>query len=161
MRGGFLVRGSEAEVLTRDLDSVTSLLADPEHTGGVLTANRALLRAGSAGAPPHYHERSDELLYVIDGELEVLLGEDIVTLGAGDLLQIAPYMPHAFAPVRGKDADVMFIFTPGTPRFNYYRLLDRFHAGEATSEDILASQNEFDNHYLDVPMWTKRDGEGG
>lgn len=161
MRGGYLVRGTEAEVLTRDLDSVISLLADTEHTGGALTASRSLLRAGSGGAPPHYHERSDELLFVIDGELEVLRGEDIVTLGAGDLLQIPPYMPHAFAPIRGQDADVIFIFTPGMPRFNYYRLLDRFHAGEATSEDILASQNEFDNHYLDIPMWTNRDGDCG
>lgn len=57
-----------------------TLLADPENTGGLLTSNRSLMRAGSEGAPPHYHRRSAELFFVLNGRLTVLLDEDVVTL---------------------------------------------------------------------------------
>ncbi|MDI1463031.1 cupin domain-containing protein [Catellatospora sp. KI3] len=157
MRGGVLVRAGEAERLTRDPGSVITLLADAPHTGNVLTSNRSLLKAGSPGAPPHFHERSDEILFMLGGELEVLLGEEIVTLNQGDLLIVPPYMPHAFAPAPGTDADVLFLFTPGPARFEYYRLLDRFHAGQATAEDIKAAQEQYDNHHLlSAPQWTDR-----
>ncbi|MBV1852667.1 cupin domain-containing protein [Catellatospora tritici] len=156
MRGGVLVRAGEAEKLTRDPGSVVTLLADAPQTGNVLTSNRSLLKAGSPGAPPHFHERSDEIFFLLDGELEVLLGEEIITLYRGDLLIVPPYLPHAFAPAPDTDADVLFLFTPGPARFEYYRLLDRFHAGLATAADIKASQERYDNHFLSAALWTDR-----
>jgi hypothetical protein len=32
----------------------------------------------------------------------------------------------------------------------------RFRAGEATAAAITASQYEFDNHYVNAPLWTGR-----
>ena len=82
------------------------------------------MRAGSAGAPPHRHQRSAELFFVLDGALDVLLEDRIVTLEQGDLLVVPPGVTHAFAPPADRDADVLFVFTPGTARADYYRLLD-------------------------------------
>jgi mannose-6-phosphate isomerase-like protein (cupin superfamily) len=148
-----LQRPAAAEILDGDPGSLITLLADPEHTGGRLTSNRSLMRAGSEGAPPHYHRRSAELFFVLGGRLTVLLDEDIVTLEAGDLLVVPPGMPHAFAPTADTDADVLFVFTPGTARFEYFRLLDRAHRGEARWELISETQDRFDNHYVDSPIW--------
>lgn len=120
--GAVLVRAAEAEALESDPGSVITLLADTDITGGLLTSNRSLLRDGSDGAPPHYHERSAELFFMLGGALQVLLGDQVVTLQQGDLLVVPPGLPHAFAPAPGSDADVLFVFTPGTARFDYYRL---------------------------------------
>jgi mannose-6-phosphate isomerase-like protein (cupin superfamily) len=148
-----LTRAAAAEVLDGDPGSLITLLADPESTGGLLTSNRSLMWAGSEGAPPHYHHRSAELFFVLDGRLRVLLDEDVVTLEQGDLLVVPPGMPHAFAPTADTDADVLFVFTPGTARFEYFRLLDRAHRGEAGWELIGQTQNRFDNHYVESPIW--------
>lgn len=43
--------------------------------------------------------------------------------------------------------------SPGTARFDYYRLLDRVHRGEADPQEIADSQDRFDNHYVDSPVW--------
>ena len=148
-----LQRRAAAEILDGDPGSLITLLADPEHTGGRLTSNRSLMRAGSDGAPPHYHRRSAEVFFVLDGRLMVLLDEDIVTLEASDLLVVPPGMPHAFAPPADTDADVLFVFTPGTARFEYFRLLDRAHRGDVGWERISETQDRFDNHYVDSPVW--------
>lgn len=152
------VRGQAVEVLRGDPGSVITLLADPEQSGGALTSNRSLLRRGSAGAPPHFHERSAEMFYVLGGALDVLVHDRISTLRCGDLLVVPPRVPHAFAPAADTDADVLVVFTPGTSRFEYYRLLDRLHRGQASPQDITESQERFDNHYVDSPVWQSRRG---
>lgn len=156
-----LVRAGEAEVLDGDPSSVITLLADTDTTGGRLTSNRSLMRAGSEGAPPHYHERSAELFFMLDGRLDVLLDEQIVTLARGDLLVVPPGVRHAFAPTADSDADVLYVFAPGTARSDYFRLLDKAHRGEASWELIAETQQRFDNHYVDSPVWAAARTNGG
>jgi hypothetical protein len=48
---------------------------------------------------------------------------------------------------------VLFVFTPGMDRFDYYRLLDRVHRGEAEPREIGESQERFDNHYVENALW--------
>lgn len=155
-RPAHLLRAGAAEVLDGDPGSVITLLVDADSTAGVLTSHRSRMRAGSDGAPPHYHERAGELFYMLDGRLDVLLEDRIVTLERGDLLVVPPRMPHAFAPPVDSDADVLFVFAPGTERFEYYRLLDRAHRGEAGWDAIAETQDRFDNHYVDSPVWASR-----
>ncbi|MDI6099502.1 cupin domain-containing protein [Actinoplanes sp. NEAU-A12] len=151
-----LVRAAQAEVLDSDPTSVITLLLDPEHTGGALTSNRTLLKDGTAGAPPHLHTRSGELFFVLDGALEMLVGDELHTLRQGDALFVAPNTPHAFAPAAGQDADFLVVITPGKPRFDYYRLLDKVHQGEATWQQVGETQDHYDNHYVDSPVWANR-----
>lgn len=147
-----LVRAAEAETLTTR-NNLTTLLADSGDTAGRLTVNRATLEEGAVGSPPHFHARATEFFYVLDGTLDVLLGEEMHTLGAGDFLAVPPVMPHAFAPAAGARADALVVFTPGMDRFEYYRLLDRVTRGEADPEEIKASSERFDNHYVESPVW--------
>jgi quercetin dioxygenase-like cupin family protein len=151
-----LVRAAHAEVLDSDPASVITLLLDPEHTGGALTSNRTLLKHGTDGAPPHLHTHSGELFFVLDGALEMLVGPDLHTLHKGDALFVPPNTPHAFAPADGQDADFLVVITPGKPRFDYYRLLDQVHRGEATWQEVSETQDRYDNHYVDSPVWTGR-----
>jgi mannose-6-phosphate isomerase-like protein (cupin superfamily) len=150
-----LTRSAGAEVLDGDPGSVITLLADASGTGGALNSHRSLFRDGFDGAPPHYHERSAELFFVLSGALQVLLDEEIVTLHEGDFLVVPPGLPHAFAAAPGSDADVLFVFGPGVERFDYYRLLDRIHRGDGSWQEIHDTQQRFDNHYVDRPVWAE------
>jgi mannose-6-phosphate isomerase-like protein (cupin superfamily) len=155
---GTLVRAADAEVLDNDPKGSIALLVDAEAAGGVLTSHRSTFERGSGGAPPHYHKRSAELFYVLGGSLQVLLGDEVVTLDPGDFLLIPPNTPHAFAPPAGAEAEVLFAFAPGVPRDDYYRLLDRVYSGDADPEEIQETQERFDNYYLESATWTQARG---
>lgn len=151
-----LVRAAEAETVIDGPTSLITLLADAPETGGAVTINRATLDVGSAGAPAHTHTRASESFFVLDGELQVLVDGRIVDLRKGDFLLVPPGTVHAFAPPHGKAADVLVVFTPGMRRFDYYRLLQRVHTGEAAVADIATSSEEFDNHYASSDLWAAR-----
>ena len=78
----WIVRDAEAEQVQDGEFSRIILLADGEHTGGGLTVNRARLEVGSPGAPSHRHLHATETIFVIDGSLDVLVGEEVSALGA-------------------------------------------------------------------------------
>jgi uncharacterized cupin superfamily protein len=148
-----LTRADEAEVIAGG--SIT-LLAEAATAGGELAVNRSLLPEGSAGVPPHYHERTTELFFVLGGGLQALAGERVVTLGVGDLLVAPAGVVHALAPASGADADLLVVATPVTDRFDYYRLLDRVIAGTANPSEIRATGRQYDNHFVDSAAWSGR-----
>lgn len=151
-----LVRSADAEVLDGDPGAIITLLADAGDTGGVLTAHRSEFRSGGEGAPPHTHTQASELFLVVDGALRVLVDQEITVLRTGDLLVVPPNVPHAFEAAPGHDADVLFVLAPARERFAYYRLLDRVHRGQGDWSEVGATQERFDNHYVDSPAWRER-----
>ncbi|KOX25010.1 MULTISPECIES: cupin domain-containing protein [unclassified Streptomyces] len=147
-----LTRAADAET-TADPSSVMTLLADSGATGGRLTSYRSSFAKGAVGAPAHFHTRASEMFFVLGGSLQVLVGEELTVLERGDFLLVPPHTPHAFAAAPGAEADVLFVFTPGADRFDYLRLLGRVARGEADVEEIAASSERYDNHYVDSPVW--------
>ncbi|MEV0338991.1 cupin domain-containing protein [Nocardia sp. NPDC050713] len=142
----------DAEILRTDTVRMR-LLIDANETGGSVSSLEVTLAEGADGAAPHYHTKSDELFYVAEGELQVLAGEEIVTVGAGGALVVPKFMPHAFGAAPGSTARLLIALMPGVQRFEYFRLLDRLGRGEATLADLAATQEEFDNHFVDAPRW--------
>ncbi|HEY7488646.1 MAG TPA: cupin domain-containing protein [Streptosporangiaceae bacterium] len=147
-----VVRAAEAEIVGGESTTVR-LLADASAIGGAFSSQRVTLATGADGAVPHYHATATELFYVLAGRLQVLAGKDVVTAGEGDLLAVPPNMAHAFGAAPGAPADVLIVITPGVERFDYFRLLARLGAGEATLDELLESQDRFDNHFLDSAEW--------
>lgn len=149
--------------IVREIDAETigsptatgRLLLDSSDTGGALSTLKMTLAKGADGAVPHHHTTSTELFYILDGKARVLAGQEIVTLQAGDVAAVPPLTPHAFAAAPGHTAELLIIVAPGIQRFEYFRLLDRLRRGEATLEELLASQDLYDNHFLDSPAWTR------
>ncbi|MFG2293068.1 cupin domain-containing protein [Streptomyces sp. NPDC048603] len=147
-----LTRDATAEKISDAPGSLITLLADQPG----LTCNTAEFEEGAAGAPVHFHTRATEFFFVTDGSLDVLVDDEIVTLGKGDFLAVPPGTKHAFAPAAGSTAQVLVGFTPGMERFDYYRLLGRVNAGEATVQDIKDSSPVYDNHYAESAVWSSR-----
>jgi len=153
MTSPLVVRSGQAETLQDGALSLITLLADADATGEALTANKATFAEGSPGAPAHFHTRATEVFYVLDGRMRFLVGDEVRTLDRGDFLTVPPTVPHAFAPAPGSTAELLVLFTPGLHRFDYYRLLERVHRGEAGVEEIRASSERYDNHYVDSALW--------
>ena len=147
-----VVREADAEVLGLAQLS-TRLLADSDATGGALSVMRTTMGEGIEGARPHTHSKSAELFYVLDGQLQLLAGEKVITARKGDLVVVPPDMAHAFATTPGHAADFLIVQAPGLERFGYFRLAERLSRGEATLEDLMASQELYDNHFLESPIW--------
>jgi ribosomal protein L16 Arg81 hydroxylase len=100
---------------------------------------------------------------VLSGALEALAGERVVTLEHGDFLTIPPDVPHSFWAPDDSGADVLILFAPGIEeRFEYFRLAERVLKGQASPEEILDSQERFDNHFVESQVWvSRRTGSGG
>ncbi|MFF4018465.1 cupin domain-containing protein [Streptomyces sp. NPDC001843] len=150
-----IVREAEAEVVGRTPTTVR-LLADSGRTGGALSTQRVTLSGGADGAAPHLHKGSAEMFYVLDGEAQLLSGDEVLTAGRGDLVIVPPGMPHAFAAAPGADADLLIVITPGVERFEYFRHLQRIALGEVTRESLLEVQELYDNHFLKSAAWDER-----
>lgn len=147
-----IVGPDEGEILG-DGNSSLRLLTDASDTDGALSSLEIRLAPGADGAAPHFHTVSAELFYVIEGELQVLVDDRIVTAGAGSSIVVPKRMVHAFGATPGAATRLLIALTPGTERFGYFRLLERIRSGDATYEELLASQDTYDNHYVDAPAW--------
>lgn len=53
--------------------------------------------APGAGSPPHLHNGDEEAFFVLDGEYEFVVGDEVVTRGPGTVTKIEKGVPHAFA----------------------------------------------------------------
>ncbi|MFH5210251.1 cupin domain-containing protein [Antrihabitans spumae] len=152
MEHAAVVQPSDVEVIGNEHVS-THLLLDASSTGGALSTLEVRLDLGADGAAPHFHTRSSEFFYVIDGEIQILLDDRIVTVGAGGSAVVPRRMTHAFGAAPGTSARLLIALTPGVERFDYFRLLGRIQDGTATLADLAASQELYDNHFVDAPNW--------
>jgi mannose-6-phosphate isomerase-like protein (cupin superfamily) len=128
-------------------------LADSSATGGALSTVRITLDKVADGARPHRHEKSAEMFYILDGSVQVLSGDDVLTADAGDVIVAAPRLPHAFAARRSSGAEILIVIAPGVERFEYFRKLARIARGEEPPEGLRDVQDLYDNYFLNSPAW--------
>lgn len=91
-------------------DHYTFLVTGAE-SGGAYFAMEALVPPGG-GPPPHIHRREDETFYLIDGRIEFLLGEDRITAGPGDFINVPRGTVHCFRNTGVETARMVLTFTP-------------------------------------------------
>jgi mannose-6-phosphate isomerase-like protein (cupin superfamily) len=65
------------------------------------------------GPPPHVHHREQESFYVLDGVLEIRMGETVVQAGMGDFVHIPAGTVHCFRNTGNSTARLLLIFSPG------------------------------------------------
>jgi mannose-6-phosphate isomerase-like protein (cupin superfamily) len=148
-----LVREGDAEALALPT-MLARLYTDSSQTGGTLSVVRATMEPGVDGARPHHHNVLSELFFMISGRIDVLVGEDVISIGTGDVAVVAPGVMHAFSAPAGERADVLIVAGPTVDRFGYFRLLHKVVRGEAQGADVLASQELYDNWFGESGVWT-------
>ena len=80
-------------------------------TGGAYCFLEVSLAPG-IGVPRHTHTREDETYYVISGELEVIVGEEVFVLKAGDTLMAPRDIPHELRNSGSTTNHYLLVFSP-------------------------------------------------
>jgi quercetin dioxygenase-like cupin family protein len=129
------------------------LLLDAHATGGSISAHHVRLSDGALGANPHRHTIYSEAFYVVAGSVDLLAGEELTRVTAGDLAVVPPGVVHAFGASAGCDAEALVFITPGVERFDYFRQVARVVAGEDDPGTLQKMQADIDIDTVDNPNW--------
>ena len=71
--------------------------------GVSVSSSMGILEQG-AGAPLHFHEEVDEVIVVIEGTLDVRIGEERLLVGKDQTISVPARTPHAFTVVSPEGA---------------------------------------------------------
>jgi quercetin dioxygenase-like cupin family protein len=99
-----------------------SALAEGEDTGGRLTMYKILFPPNS-GPPLHVHEREDEAFYVLEGGLNVRMGDEEHEVPAGSFVYQPRGIPHTFRSSSDGARVLLFVVPSGFD--GYFRALSR------------------------------------
>jgi quercetin dioxygenase-like cupin family protein len=122
-RRPFVVGPGDGETLQGPVGGPITFKARAEQTNGALTVFENVVAPGD-GPPVHVHAGEDECWYLLEGELQFKLGEDLHDVAAGAFVYVPRGVPHAFRNIGDGYARMLVAFTPsGMERF-----FDRFAA---------------------------------
>ena len=86
-------------------------LVTGEETGGAYFAMEALVPPGG-GPPLHVHRNEDETFYVLEGHVDFRLGDERITAGPGDFVNVPRGRVHNFHNAGTELARLILTFTP-------------------------------------------------
>jgi mannose-6-phosphate isomerase-like protein (cupin superfamily) len=90
--------------------SAPLVLLRGEESGGQISVVET--RPGPGAGPPLHHHDFDETFYVLEGELTFRLGEEMLTVGPGELVHVPRGAVHTFANLSGAPARQVIVCTP-------------------------------------------------
>ena len=96
----------------------------------------AIAPAGG-GPPPHIHHNEDETVYVLEGEVEFLLGDRLVKGTAGDFVNVPRGTIHRFSNASASRARLILTFTPAGIEKFFEETLERAKDPEQAPPDNL------------------------
>jgi uncharacterized cupin superfamily protein len=82
-------------------------------TGGHLACDEATLKPGYLGAPPHLHKTFDEICYVLEGSVSILVEDKVYEVNAGDWHLRPRNKMHTFWNHTNSPAKFIDIYVPG------------------------------------------------
>jgi quercetin dioxygenase-like cupin family protein len=96
------------------------------------------------GVQPHYHKGHSDSFYVLEGELEIHVGDEVVNAGSGMYALAPPGVVHFFRNVSPASARALNLHTPGGFA-EYRRELEALHArGEKPDAAFFERHDVFD-----------------
>ena len=110
-----VMRNGQRQVLrtehARAGDGVSLETLLPNHLTGLLEANIHHIPAGTSSQGILEHQ-GEEMGYVLEGELELTVGEQTIKVGKGDSFFFQSHIPHAYRNPGSIDASVLWVNTP-------------------------------------------------
>jgi quercetin dioxygenase-like cupin family protein len=102
--------------------------------------------------PPHIHHEEDETFYVVEGHCSILLGDEWVTAGVGDFVNVPRGTVHAFGNDGTTPMRMILTFTPaGIETFfeeTLRRALDPPEAPEVVAARYVAAAPRYGLEFL-------------
>ena len=90
-----------------------AFLADAEETGGALGAIEFTAPHAFAGPPPHVHRGFHDVVVVLEGTIDVRLGDEAYTAGPGAFVHAPPGVAHTFSNPSDEPLRFLNLYVPG------------------------------------------------
>jgi quercetin dioxygenase-like cupin family protein len=123
-----------------------TFLVTGEESGGAYFAMEALVPPGG-GPSPHIHTREDETFYLLEGQVEFLLGEETISAGPGDFVNVPRGTVHRFQNTGTETARLVLTFTPAGIEGWFEETLERA-PNEVRPEDVPDNIEEVAARYI-------------
>ena len=104
------------------------------------------------GIPPHVHDREDELIYVVEGEFGIVLGDKQFKANTGDEIFFPRHTPHAFQNIGSKAGITLWTVVPGG---NFEEFFDKLGALPAGEPDLKIVTEIFAEYGMKILISTK------
>ncbi|MCL1475356.1 cupin domain-containing protein [Argonema antarcticum] len=115
-------------------------------THGHLGLFENLIQPGGTTPELHIHRQMEEMFYVLEGEVEIQVGERIVQGQTGAFVLVPRNTPHTFSNRGTKPAKLLIMFCPAGEREKYFEgLAELLKEGNKPSrEAIIDLMRRFD-----------------
>ena len=116
-------------------------------TNGVFSVV-AIVTPPGKGVDLHVHEREDELVYLLEGEIEVTLGNQKMKAVPGVMALLPRGIPHGFTNIGNKPSRLLDTILPGQFDNYFVELAALFAAGDPSEEQIDGLSRKYRIKYL-------------
>lgn len=83
-----------------------------DQTGGAFAVVEFISEPGE-GVGAHVHEREDELVYLLEGQIEVTLGDQSMTVPQGACALLPRGIPHGYTNTGDRPSRLLAVLLPG------------------------------------------------
>jgi len=126
---------------------------------------------GMGGGPRHLHYEQDEWIYVIDGEINLVVGAEGLRLTAGESIFIPRKTSHTWTRMSSRPAKIINVYQPAGKMVEFFREVSAFKNLPTredvinktyTDEQVQALRRLFGEHGMDLlgPPLLEVDEEG-
>ena len=100
-------------------DIYTILAAEAETDGAYFVMEGLVPPDG--GPPPHIHHNQVETFYIVEGQMEILLGDQVYEAKAGDFVHVSKGTRHRFVNRSQTPTKMIFTFVPAGDIEQFFR----------------------------------------
>lgn len=119
----------------------TVALAGGEETAGTVAVYEQVTAAGS-GPPLHIHHECAEMFYVLEGELTLRIGSDVVRAPAGTFAFVPQGVTHTYTNLGTVPARLLYWFSPAARMTSYFTQLGKLPPGPPNRDAVDAIARE-------------------
>ena len=116
-------------------------------TNGVFSEMEIVTPPGS-GIDLHVHEKEDEFVTLLEGEIEVTLGDQTMKAVPGVKALLPRGIPHGFTNIGDEPSRLSVVILPGEFDNYFVELADLYKDGEPVSEQVDALSDKYAIKYL-------------
>ena len=100
-----------------------------ENTDGHFGLFEYTMEPNTAGPGCHIHRETAEIFYVVEGEVELVVGDETLTAQAGTTALVPTEVVHAFSNTSSRQLVLLIMFCPADSREKYFEGLAELTAG--------------------------------
>jgi quercetin dioxygenase-like cupin family protein len=113
------------------------------------------MEPGTAGPKPHIHQEMEEIFYVAEGEVELLVDNEKITGRAGTLALVPRGTVHAFSNPGKERSTLLIMFSPADSREQYFEGLAELTKGgrKPDPKELLELMRNHDQEPVEMEGW--------